>query len=176
MTASRREKAKKDLVGVLSGELTSLLSSPERMRGNPMNRQTISMLSLSLAERIIQSETFISRVVEFAPPKESEWLTTEEAARMSGFSRPFIVALLDGDHFEGRVTKTDKGHRRVSGSDFKRWMTANKRPDTLPTTVDEVRAGPRHEEAALIQTPRSKAKRNSARDEALALARGMGLG
>lgn len=176
VTVSRREKAKKELVGVLSGELSSLLSSPERMQGSPMNRQTISMLSLSLAERIIQSDTFLSTVVEFAPRKDSQWLTTEEAAKMSGFSRPFIVALLDSDAFDGQVTKTDKGHRRVATVDFKRWMSANKRPQTLPNSVDELRAGPRHAEPASKETPRAKARRSVEREEALALARGMGLG
>jgi hypothetical protein len=95
---------------------------------------------------------------------------------MSGFSRPFIVALLDSDAFDGQVTKTDKGHRRVSTSDFKRWMSANKRPETLPNSVDELRAGPRHAEPATKETPRAKARRAVGREEALALARGMGLG
>ena len=48
--------------------------------------------------------------------------------------------------------------------------------ERLEGVVDELRAGPRHAEPASKEAPRSKARRAVEREEALALARGMGLG
>jgi hypothetical protein len=176
MTLSQREKAKKDLVGVISGELSTVLSSAEKMLGHPMNRQTVSALSRKLAERMIANERFLERVAELAPPKGKEWLTTEEAAQRSGLSRPFIAALLDGPLFEGRVLKTEKGHRRVAGSDFQLWMERSQRPVNLPATLSEARSGPRDDEPArLVETDSEKRRRKSAGEGALALTREIGL-
>jgi len=52
--------------------------------------------------------------LDLVPAKNKAWLTTEDAARLSGFSRPFIIALLDGPLYTGQVTRTDKGHQRVN--------------------------------------------------------------
>lgn len=177
MTISQRQKAKKDLAGLLSGELSSFLSSPEQMRGHPVSRQDVLALSQMLAERIIASQAILEKVAEFAPPKEKEWLTTEEAAQKSGLSRPFIAALLDGPLFEGRVMRTPKGHRRVAAKDFELWMEKNHRAAYVPTTLSEARSGPRDDEPApLVETDDERTQRKSARARSLALARGMGLG
>ena len=80
------------------------------------------------------------QIREIVPTKTKEWLTTEDAARLSGFSRPFIIALLDGPLYTGQVTRTDKGHRRVNRSEFEDWLKKASVSKSHPNTVAQVRA------------------------------------
>ena len=54
---------------------------------------------------------------------ESEgWLTSEQAAKLAGFSRPYMTALLDSEEFSGQVQITNGGHRRVKKEAVDDWM------------------------------------------------------
>lgn len=175
MTISHRERAKKDLAVVIRGELSTALS-PEQTRGTRLSRSAITALSLTIASRVMASEGLLETLGKFAPQEQSEWLTTEDAAQRSGFSRPFIAALLDSPSFEGRVSKTEKGHRRVDARDFQRWLEKS-RPSDLPSDVASARSGPRDEEPTpLEETPAEKAGRIAARKRALAAAKALGIG
>ena len=77
--------------------------------------------------------------LDFVPAKTKEWLTTEDAARLSGFSRPFILALLHGPLYTGQVTRTDKGHQRVNRSEFEDWLKKASISKSQPNTVAQVR-------------------------------------
>lgn len=177
MTISQRERAQKDLALVISGELSPLLLSVEWTKGHPLTRNAVSVLSRTLASRMMASERLLETMVKLVPKKQDEWLTTEEAARKSGYSRPFIAALLDNPGFGGRVTKTEKGHRRVHSGDFENWMTKHRKQTNFPTDVKNNRSGPRDvDPSPLRETTRQRSKRTNARDEAINLAKKMGLG
>jgi hypothetical protein len=120
MTISQRDRAMKDRAQVIKGELASALLAPEQTRALRMSSKALSTLSLHIADRVMASEELLETLGKFAPKDRVEWLTTEPAARRSGFSRPFIAALLDSTSFEGRVFKSEKGHRRVNAKDFQR--------------------------------------------------------
>lgn len=180
MTLSKREQAKRNLVSAVRDELTLLLTSVDRMQGQAINPQAVSALSLDFVEHILRNEKFLDNVVEFAPRKLDEWLTTEAAARLSGFSRPYIIALLNSGKFGGRVSKTEKGHRRIAAIDFRKWMDESSHHTRAAAhtvmTVEDVRSGPRDEEpVAFANTAKDRAQREKRREDALPLARSMGL-
>ena len=78
--------------------------------------------------------------LDLVPAQNKEWLTTEDAARLSGFSRPFIIALLDGPLYNGQVTRTDKGHRCVNRIEFEDWLKKASISKSQPKTVAQVRS------------------------------------
>ena len=90
--------------------------------------------------RVHVIERFVECMSGIVPTKTKEWLTTEDAARLSGFSRPFIIALLDGPLYTGQVTRTDKGHRRVNRSEFEDWLKKASISKSQPKTVAQVRS------------------------------------
>lgn len=48
----------------------------------------------------------------------SDWISTQEAANRCGFSRPFVVALLDSGTYAGKVHRSSGGHRKVLANEF----------------------------------------------------------
>jgi excisionase family DNA binding protein len=51
------------------------------------------------------------------------WLKTDDAAKRMGFSRPYVVALIDAGEFGDGSIKTPSGHRRVKASAIVKWMS-----------------------------------------------------
>lgn len=113
MRVSPEAKARKLLQGMLASELSGALRlSPERIRG----------LSTDLADRIIGNPQLFEAMGQMPSMVEKQWLTTEEAAKLSGFSRPFITATLDSQTYTGTVNRTAKGHRRILAAEFHQWL------------------------------------------------------
>jgi hypothetical protein len=108
-----------------------------------MNAKKITTISNLLLNQLMLDDRFIQCISPFVPDQPKEFLTTEDAARLSGFSRPFIIALLDGGHYPGRVTRTPKGHRRLDRNEFKAWLETVSLPKNLPKTISDVRSEPR---------------------------------
>ena len=59
------------------------------------------------------TEAFQTAVAEMLAG-ETHDLTTEEAAKLIGVSRPTLIRLLDGGTIPYRRTNGDQGHRRIS--------------------------------------------------------------
>jgi hypothetical protein len=126
-----------------------------------INAKKITTISNLLLNQLMLDDRFIQCINPIVPDQPKEFLTTEDAARLSGFSRPFIVALLDGGHYSGKVTRTPKGHRRLDRNEFKAWIETINLPKNLPKTIVEVRSGPRDQEL-LVSKP-SKTETNKKR-------------
>jgi hypothetical protein len=103
-------------------------------------------------------------------------IATEDAARLSGFSRPVIISLLDSKANPGKVTKTPKGHRRLERSEFVAWLETVDTPKDLPKTLQDARSGSRDEEPKRSRVSRANREaQQSERAKRLETARSMGL-
>jgi excisionase family DNA binding protein len=58
------------------------------------------------------------------PGQSDPMLTTEEAAKLMGRSRPWVVMLIDSNELEGAVV-SQGGHRKVPKSSVLQWMARN---------------------------------------------------
>lgn len=109
--------------------------------------RTIHLLSIRLARkrRLLASieKRSMSRTKREARAKAaqaSRWVTTQEAADLTGFSRPFVARLLDSGNYPGEVHRTLKGgHRKVRGDEFQNWIKQIS-VGTDPGTLQQVRA------------------------------------
>ena len=97
----------------------------------------------------------------------NDWISTQEAANLCGFSRPFVAALLDSGTYAGKVQRTAGGHRRVLASEFEALVA--KACAAAPQTLAQARkavdlkrldGGP--------ATPRTERKQSKVRATALA--------
>ena len=60
-----------------------------------------------------------------APTQEldgDQWISSQDAADLMGFSRPYVNAILDSSEFKGEVMRREGGHRRVKVSSIRQWM------------------------------------------------------
>lgn len=64
-------------------------------------------------------------LVEAVHSSSSDWLSTEEAGTFLGFSRTYIIALLESEDFEGAVIRSKGGHRRISRRSLEAWKIKN---------------------------------------------------
>lgn len=127
-----------------------------------------------IASQFVQKleQTPAVQIAEKPAPAEEEWITTQEAANRCGVSRPFVVMLLDSGAYEGQVSRTSGGHRKVLASEFKRLMTqaTAKASKTLPDARMAVDLS-RLDEAKTVPSTARKQSRARAR----ALAKTLGL-
>lgn len=126
-----------------------------------------------IAQQFVQKleQTPAVQIAEKLAPAE-EWITTQEAANRCGVSRPFVAMLLDSGAYEGQVSRTSGGHRKVLASEFKRLMiqATAKAPKTLPDARMAVDLS-RLDEAKAVPS----AARKQSRARARALAKTLGL-
>jgi hypothetical protein len=177
MRLSAESKVRKTLQDMLDVELSAVLRSETRAGARLPSLKTIHAMSKEIAERMVENPTFLKAVGEIAIKQDKQWLTTEDAAKMSGFSRPFIIALLDGPTYSGTVNRTEKGHRRVLATEFKQWLIRFGTIDRseLPKTVADVRTGVVMEPEGEPPSVQERKARASSRKRALAAARELGL-
>ena len=89
-------------------------------------RRVVCAAELDLAETLLPVEALdvlpqmLNRLADGIPPHvlvldDSDTLTTEEAARLLGVSRPHLIQLLDSEHIPHRRTRGDspRSHRRI---------------------------------------------------------------
>jgi hypothetical protein len=145
MSAVVNRKAKITLERIVRDGLCAALSSDASNNG-VMNPKAIATISRRLVDGLILNSQFIECVRSLAPESNKELITTEDAARLSGFSRPVIIALLDSNVYPGHVMRTPKGHRRLERGEFVAWLETVVVPKDLPKTLQDVRSGPRDEE------------------------------
>ena len=167
-------KAKTTLEKIVRNGLSCALSA-----GNPdqvnMTSKAIATISSRLVDGLVIDAQFIECVRALAP-NHKELITTEDAARLSGFSRPVIIALVDSQVYPGKVTRTPKGHRRLERSEFVAWLQTVDVPKNLPRTLQDVRSGPQDEKPKRSRVSKSdqEAQQNE-RVKRLKTARAMGL-
>ena len=168
------QKAKTTLEKIVRDGLSAVLVPGTPEKGG-MTSKAIATISSRLVDDLVINSQFIECVRSLAPDNK-ELITTEDAARLSGFSRPVIIALLDSKAYPGKVTKTPKGHRRLERSEFVAWLETVDTPKDLPKTLQDARSGSRDEEPKRSRV--SKANREaqqSERAKRLETARSMGL-
>ena len=174
MRLSIDSKIRKSLQDMIAVELASALQPASRLRTHISSPKSAQAMSRKIAGRMISNVQFLETIGQLAIKKEKEWLTTEEAAQLSGFSRPFIAALIDGPTYTGKVTRTEKGHRRVQAADFSQWL-AKMGGSSRPSTVADVRTGFKPEPEIGTETAAEKNQRLKARTRALSTARDLGI-
>ena len=168
-------KAKITLEKIVRDGLSAVLSTGTTEKGI-MNSKAIAAISSRLVDGLILDSQFIECVRSLAPDTNKELITTEDAARLSGFSRPVIIALLDSKVYPGKVTRTPKGHRRLERSAFVAWLETVDIPKNLPKTLQEVRSDVRDEEPKRSRTSKTNREaQQSERAKRLETARSMGL-
>jgi len=174
MRLSAESRIRKLVQDMLYVELSNVLRSDPRSGASVLSLKSIRAMSKKVVDRLIENPKFLETLGQIAIKQEKEWLTTEEAAKLSGFSRPFIVALLDSGTYKGAVNRTEKGHRRVLASDFREWITKLGAID-LPRTVADVRMGVSLESEIESDTLEERKARSRSRKRALDVARKLGL-
>jgi hypothetical protein len=155
MSVVVKRKTKTILDKIVRDGLSAALSAAE-IKTAGFNSRAVGAISRLLVDRLMVDTQFIDCVSSLSPSKNREFITTQEAARLSGFSRPVIVALLESDIYPGAVTRTPKGHRRVERGEFVAWLKATSVPKDLPKTVREVRSGPRDEAPKAPKAPKAE--------------------
>ena len=167
-------KAKTTLEKIVRNGLSCALSAGTSAQGN-LTSKAIATISRRLVDGLVLDAQFIECVRALAP-NHKELITTEDAARLSGFSRPVIIALVDSQVYPGKVTRTPKGHRRLERSEFVAWLQTVDVPKNLPRTLQDVRSGPQDEKPKRSRVSKSdqEAQQNE-RVKRLKTARAKGL-
>ena len=77
----------------------------------------------SVLAELLSDDDFVDamKVLLLSESNEKANLTSEEASQLLGFSRTYTNALLDSEEFEGKVVRTNGGHRRVSKQAIVDW-------------------------------------------------------
>lgn len=171
-----KQKTKTALNKIFLDGLSIALGQVTVTKPGGISHKTLVAVSSSLVSQLMVDDRFVECMSGIVPTKTKEWLTTEDAARLSGFSRPFIIALLDGPLYTGQVTRTDKGHRRVNRSEFEDWLKKASVSKSHPNTVAQVRAETQGDEPVLKKETEKQTKKLEAdKFEAMAYARSKGL-
>jgi hypothetical protein len=174
MRLTAESRVRKCLQDLLYAELTTVLRLDPRLGARVLGLKSIRAMSTKVVDSLIENPKFHEALGQIRTTQGKEWLTTEEAAKISGFSRPFIVALLDSGTYKGAVNRTEKGHRRVLASDFREWIIKLGVID-LPRTVADVRTGVSVESETESATLEEKKARSRSRKRAIEVARKFGL-
>lgn len=185
MQTAAIDKAQKKLAQLIREELRAHLESARGPKS--FTNLVYERASQRIAADLAHDSRFLDCVSSLRKSQVIEWITTEDAARMSGFSRPFIAALWDSEAFSGKVTRTEKGHRRMNREVFQQWMDEHREglSKEMPQSLEDARSGllltkaPAEKELA-DKVDRTSAQQNkvraSSRKAALARAAEMGLG
>lgn len=168
------KKTKGTLTRIVRESLSAALNSAEP-KSPGLSAKTVASVSSKLVDQLMSDDQFMACLSNIAPPA-NEFLTTEDAARLSGFSRPFIISLLDGPLYTGTVTRSPKGHRRVLRGEFAAWLSAASLPTYSPETIKDVRSGPRDERpVARKETATQRKERLAAKAKTMEFARSNGI-
>ena len=145
-----------------------------KAHGAVMPAGDLDAMADSLARRVAKLADVSASQVQskaLAQP-EKDWISTQEAANLCGFSRPFVAALLDSGTYPGKVQRTAGGHRRVLASEFEALVAKAfaAAPKTLAQARKAVELKPLDGGPAMPRTVRKQSK-----VRATALAHKLGL-
>jgi hypothetical protein len=177
MIARSQSKLDKSLQDTYVSELRAALPAALAKSGAKLDKATLDRLALHLGMRIARKDKLSARRTpprRRTPPASTEWISTQGAADLSGFSRPFVAALLDSGAYDGEIHRTPKGgHRKVKADEFKAWLDKSSKTRT-PKTIEQARAEAVLSPIAGEATP-DKASRAESRERAAALAKRLGI-
>jgi len=149
--------------------LRAALPAELEAHGATLPKADIDAIATSLARRL-------NRLADVSPDQKGkkaqvvsreEWISTQEAAKRCGFSRPFVAALLDSGAYQGKVQRTPGGHRKVLASEFEALVAkaSAEAPRTLAQARKTVDLSRQNDGEA---TPPKERKQSRARAQALA--------
>lgn len=149
--------------------LRNALAVELKAHGAELPMADIDAMADALARRIAKlvDVSAVSKPRKAQALAQDEWITTQEAANRSGFSRPFVVALLDSGAYKGRVNRTDGGHRKVLAGEFEMLMAkaSAEAPKTLAQARKAVDLTQQQDSAHAVTL--TERKRSRARAQAL---------
>ena len=176
---AKAAKVAKAIQELIDAGLVEALSGQPTAVARVLGRPAIHKISKRVAARAVADPALIEAMgglVETTKVREADaWLSTEEAARRTGFSRPFIIALLDGPNYPGKVNRSPKGHRRVLASELDQWLAGF---GATQTSVRAQTVADTRREAILGAKPPTQSEvraRASSHRKALARARALGI-
>lgn len=132
MSITTMDKATKCVKRVIANKLNGAIkrSTDKVAAGGSINEKLrIADVSEEIMEGLLADDEAIESLallLGLRIPKKDVWISTEKAAEKMGFSRPYVVALLDSDDFKGSVVRKDGGHRRVLESAVDTWMESHR--------------------------------------------------
>jgi hypothetical protein len=174
MNPTVNQKTKYTLERIVRKGLSTVLSK-NLEKNCPLNRNEIATISSHLVDDLIIDKKFIECIRILSPDNHKELITTEDAARLSGFSRPVIIAILDGKVYPGKVSRTPKGHRRVERVEFVEWLKTVLVPKNLPKTIRDVRSGIQEDKSKNICPNESRKAQKVQRNIRLKAAKSIGI-
>lgn len=158
-----------DAASAFEARCTSALrvALPKELKahGAVMLAVDVEAIAQSLARRV--AKLAVAPGGKAPVQQASEWISTQEAANLCGFSRPFVAALLDSGTYTGKVHRTAGGHRKVLASEFEALVA--KASASAPKTLTQARKAvdlKRLDDAPA--TPRKERKQSKLRATALA--------
>lgn len=100
--------------------LRAALPKELKKRGTAVSAVGVEAMAQSLARQLAKLAGVPGdhKANQTPVPSGVDWVSTQEAAKLCGFSRPFVVALLDSGTYPGKVHRTAGGHRKVLASEF----------------------------------------------------------
>lgn len=177
-TASRAADPIKAAVyaSALRTELPAALASS----GARLDKAAAERLAAHLSDRLARN----AKLASLARGKVSagtvaegkdDWVSTQGAADLAGFSRPFVAALLDSGAYDGEILRSPRGgHRKVRASEFLSWLACHAAKADAPHTLAQTRAQAIRTPKA-TQPPPDRIARAASRARALALAKRLGI-
>jgi hypothetical protein len=148
--------------------------------GARLDKASMERLASHLSERLARNAKLAALASAAAHEakaagREDPWISTQVAADQSGFSRPFIAALLDSGAYDGEIHRSPRGgHRKVRASEFQAWLARHADKADAPRTLAQVRAQTTRTPPPRTPAPDSGA-RAASRARASALAKRLGI-
>ena len=169
-SARQAQSARASVLQQYSSVLRNALPVELKAHGADLPMAEIDAMADALARQIAKlvDTSAVSKPRRAQALAQEEWITTQEAANRSGFSRPFVAALLDSGAYKGRVNCTAGGHRKVLAGEFEALMAkaSAEAPKTLAQARKAVDLKPQQDNAQAV--PLTERKRSRARAQALA--------
>lgn len=172
--ASGRAKAEFVSMAQMAKVLRHALPAELKAHGATLPPKDVHAMADALARQVVglMGHTGAQKAHKAPVAATDEWITTQEAANRCGVSRPFVATLLDSGTYQGQVTRTTGGHRKVLASEFEALISDA--PAKAPKTLAQARKA-----VDLTRLDDGKAVpstvRNQSRARARALAKKLGL-
>lgn len=162
MKVTERVKAEELILNTMLDRMVDVVGKTAEKKVLDSARAFVVKLGQSVAESLLNNDAFVKSVGQIANSSPDIWCTSEQAAKLTGFSRPYMTALLDSEEFAGQVQISSGGHRRVKKDAVDNWMASRgvgvaKNPSTNlllnspDEFFDEPELSPKEEAEAMVR-------------------------
>lgn len=125
MTVLTKRDARKIIEDAFLRKVDIVMFGGDTGKANASRKGAAAMIG-ALVDVIEKDDEVAGAISVLHPaPKSDKRIKSEEVASMLGYSRPYVVALLDSDEFAGKVVRTTGGQRTVLRSDVEEWMESH---------------------------------------------------